>query len=262
MSERNNIIMDGLKISGLGLEIGPSHNPIAPKKLFNIHILDHLDKEGLLEKYKDFPVDLSRIEEVDFIFDGRQLNEITPHHYDYVIASHVIEHVPNFIKFLSGISLILNDSGCFSIAVPDKRYCFDYLKPLTQTADVIDAYFNDAKRHPVSAIFEAYAMAVKNKKGEISWVNEVDLDQLEPCHSIKEAFDIAVAYSKSTVYHDVHRWKFTPKSFLMLMIDLNELDLTELVVSELTPTINGEFFAKLIKRSSKYKSKIDLMALK
>ena len=37
-----------LSKKGLGLEIGPSHNPVAPKrKGFNVHIVDHLDANGL-----------------------------------------------------------------------------------------------------------------------------------------------------------------------------------------------------------------------
>lgn len=44
-------IMHGLKKDGLGLEIGPSHNPIAPKKAgYNVHIVDHASAEELRAK--------------------------------------------------------------------------------------------------------------------------------------------------------------------------------------------------------------------
>lgn len=45
--------------AGLGLEIGPSHNPIAPKKKgFNVHILDHASAAQLREKYQEHGVNL------------------------------------------------------------------------------------------------------------------------------------------------------------------------------------------------------------
>ena len=42
-----------LDSEGIGLEIGPSHNPIAPKREgYNVHILYHASTEELREKYK------------------------------------------------------------------------------------------------------------------------------------------------------------------------------------------------------------------
>lgn len=42
---------------GFGLEIGPRHNPVAPKGTgSNVHILDHASADELREKYKDHDV--------------------------------------------------------------------------------------------------------------------------------------------------------------------------------------------------------------
>jgi hypothetical protein len=51
--------------AGFGLEIGPSHAPVFPKRDgFNVETLDYTDAEGLRAKYANDPnVDLSRIEE-------------------------------------------------------------------------------------------------------------------------------------------------------------------------------------------------------
>ena len=61
-----------LNKNGVGLEIGPSHNPIAPKSRgFNVHILDHASAEELRTKYQGHGVNLHNIEEVDFIWSGQ-----------------------------------------------------------------------------------------------------------------------------------------------------------------------------------------------
>ena len=64
--------------NGIGLEIGPSFNPIAPKKAgFNVEVLDHATKEELVEKYKSHNgVNVENIEQVDFVWQGEPLDEI------------------------------------------------------------------------------------------------------------------------------------------------------------------------------------------
>lgn len=76
------------------LEIGPSYNPVAAKaKGWNCFSIDHDDQANPRLKYKDQPVDTSRIEAVDFIWREGPLDEvIPPEHlgtFDACIASHV-----------------------------------------------------------------------------------------------------------------------------------------------------------------------------
>ena len=89
--------------TGLELEIGLSHNPIAPKKKeFNVHILDHASADQLREKYAGHEihgVKVENIEEVDFACQREPFQELIDKNncYDWIIASHLIEHVPNMI---------------------------------------------------------------------------------------------------------------------------------------------------------------------
>jgi hypothetical protein len=60
--------------NGLGLEIGRSHNPMAPKKQgFNVHVLDHVSAKDLHTKYIDHDIVLDNIEQVDFVWKGEPL---------------------------------------------------------------------------------------------------------------------------------------------------------------------------------------------
>lgn len=98
-------VLSCLKMDGKGLEIGPSHNPIAPKKKgFDVQIIDHLDRDGLIKKYEshvNLGVNITNIEDVDYVWSGQPLSELVglKYHYDWIIASHVIEHVPDLITF-------------------------------------------------------------------------------------------------------------------------------------------------------------------
>jgi hypothetical protein len=107
-------MMFRIDILGKGLEIGPSHSPIVPKSQgFNVEILDHATAPELKEKYKDLGIPddkLQNIEEVDYVWSGESLVELTgkQSYYDYIIASHVVEHTPDLVSFLSQCQVMLN----------------------------------------------------------------------------------------------------------------------------------------------------------
>lgn len=95
---------------GIGLEIGPSHNPLAPKSDgYSVHILDHLNADELKKKYAQHGVNLDLIEEVDFVWSGQSLPSLigSSECYDYIIASHVIEHIPDLISFFQSCEVLL-----------------------------------------------------------------------------------------------------------------------------------------------------------
>src|SRR5690348_699310 len=101
---RADYILANINKGGVGVEIGPSHRPLAPKSMgYRTHVIDHMTKDELKVKYENANVALENIEEVDFVWRGESYAELTKRskYYDWIIASHVIEHVPNLIGFLS-----------------------------------------------------------------------------------------------------------------------------------------------------------------
>jgi hypothetical protein len=69
MNRRDKVLRHIAK-QGVGLEIGPSYDPIPPKRAgFKVHVLDVLTREELLAKCREEPVSLENIEEVDFLYD-------------------------------------------------------------------------------------------------------------------------------------------------------------------------------------------------
>ncbi|EKD97304.1 MAG: methyltransferase type 11, partial [uncultured bacterium] len=191
---------------GLGLEIGPSHNPIAPKKKgFNVHILDHASAAELRNKYHGHGINLDNIEEVDFVWHGEPLQELIGKTgcYDWIIASHVIEHVPDFISYLQQCEALLKPDGILSLVIPDKRYCFDYFSSSSATGNVLDAYAEKRVRPSHGQVFDHFANASK-RKGNIAWSSDErgGADQL--AHTFTDA-QVHWARSVSTTdYIDVH----------------------------------------------------------
>lgn len=232
---------------GLGLEIGPSHNPIAPKRGgFNVRILDHATQEELIEKYRGHGVHLDNIEEVDYVWHGEPLSELVGNErYDWIIASHVIEHTPDLVDFLQQCEKLLKPEGVLSLVIPDKRYCFDYFRWPSSTGDVLQAYVEKRRRHTLGTVFDHFSQA-SSLNGNIAW-GKSQSGTLSLMHTLVEAKKMMEASVSGSEYVDVHQWRFTPASFRLILSDLKALQLITLVETHLFDTTGCEFFMALVK---------------
>lgn len=250
---RNEKLLLNCDINTSGLEIGPSYNPIAAKAAgYRVDILDHADARTLREKYKDHNVDLSRIEEVDYVWSGQALHDLTKKtdHYDWIIASHVIEHTPDLVSFLIQCELMLKPGGILSLAVPDHRYCFDVFRPVSTSGDVIQAFIEKRRKHSAGAIFDHFSMGAK-KNGTLAW-NKGVLGEYSLIHdTVKHAQAVLAYASSSDEYIDIHNWRFTPSSFKLTLADIHALGYVSFTIKTFFETEGFEFVCQLQKNTEK-----------
>jgi O-antigen biosynthesis protein len=242
--------LHAIKKDGFGLEIGPSHNPIAPKKTgYNVHVLDHATADELRVKYTGHPVNLNNIEEVDFVWRGEPLTELIgrEHCYDWIIASHVIEHVTDLVGFLRQCEKLLAPGGSISLVVPDKRFCFDYYRTLSNTGDALQAFTENRVRHSPGTVFDHFANESKMGENTITWA-EHDRGDIQMTHSFEKAERFWKDALKNDKYIDAHSWRFTPSSFRIILNDLQRLGLTDLAELSSFDTAGFEFWITLGKR--------------
>ena len=233
------------------IEIGPSYCPIAPKaEGWNTATVDHTSREELVKKYTGAPhVDVGKIEEVDFVWTDGPLLDAVPYQlhgtFDALIASHVIEHTTDFIGFLDAAETLLGPNGIVILAIPDKRYCFDYFRPLTTTGEVLSANEARRSRHTRRIVFDHHAYVVKNS-GNGAWGQD-PVGTMEFFHTLDEASQAfsELSESPSEPYVDMHAWQFTPASFELLMLELAFLGKTDWQIERVTPATGCEFYAWL-----------------
>jgi SAM-dependent methyltransferase len=231
---------------GLGVEIGPSHDPIAPKREgFNVHVIDHVPREQLLAKYASEPVNLANIEEVDFIWSGQPYAELTgrPGQYDWVIGSHLVEHTPDLIAFLEDCDSLLKPEGVLVLVIPDKRLCFDRFRPITGLARVIDAHQSRSRLHTAGAVAE-YMMNVV-ARGTLGGWDAATRDEYRFYHTPQDALESMRLVTEERRYLDIHNWCFVPSSFRLMMEDLHTLGMTKLREAAFEPTEGFEFIVTL-----------------
>ena len=123
-----------------GLEFGPLANPLVKKKQGPIFYVDYADSETLREKSRNDPnVDREAIVEVDFSLADGPLTTLCRHQgpFGYALASHVFEHLPNPLGWLRDVADLLDPGGLVSLAIPDRRYTFDFFRSETTVAQLV-----------------------------------------------------------------------------------------------------------------------------
>jgi len=225
--ERNEKVLKHVDPKGKGLEIGAGYSPSAPKSTgFDVETLDHLGREELVRKYSGHQnVDTGKIEEVDYVWNGEPYSELTgkKDYYDWVIASHLVEHTPDLIGFLLNCDEVMKDTGVISLVVPDKRYCFDHFRPITSIAAIIDSYLQGNSLHTPGRIAEYY-LGVVARGGVIAW-DETTRGNFEFRHTSAEALARFERARDASEYDDIHAWCFVPHSFRLIIHDLQMLGL-------------------------------------
>jgi SAM-dependent methyltransferase len=72
-----------------------------------------------------------------FIKDTVKLDGIVSGKYDFVLSSHVLEHVANPIRAIREWSRILKKNGVLLVVLPEKKNSFDYFRKYTSLKHII-----------------------------------------------------------------------------------------------------------------------------
>lgn len=231
--------------TGTALEIGPAHNAILPKRDgFHTKTVDYIDRDGLVEKYRDFeqysPDD---IEDVDYVIRaGASMADVIDERFGLVLASHVLEHSISLIDFLNDCTTLLAPNGVLSLVVPDHRYCFDRFRERSSIGRVIDTSINQPRVHTIGTMTEFSLNAVKlggttswsaGRKGRYEFVHDLDAAQAK------------AEQARSDTYIDVHNWVFSPNHLRLMLQDLHSLGLISVREAAFQDTIGHEFFLNL-----------------
>ena len=237
--------------SGHGLEIGPLHMPLVPRGDADVAYLDLYDRDRLYESHKINPnITPDSIPEIDFpMWDGtrmRTLDEAAAQGapYDWALASHVVEHVPDLVSWLRQIEAVTTPDGALVLVVPDRRYTFDAHRPPTTIGQILQAHEDGDTIPSLRAVYDHHRTAVT---GDPKKLHRIGPDEAEtPIHDL--------GYTKSQLdrarqgeYIDCHVWTYTDRSFPEIIAELGRLGLTGWSVETLMPVPESdiEFYVVL-----------------
>jgi SAM-dependent methyltransferase len=144
-------------LSGRGLEFGAFANPFPVPKECQVEYADRFTSEELfLKRYPGQSIDIVPVSHVTSLdsFQG-----VRPGEFDFVIASHVIEHTRNPIGAIEKAYSALKPGGELVLVVPDKRLTFDRDRDITELSHLIDDYIAPHPDRDVLHYVEFYARA-------------------------------------------------------------------------------------------------------
>jgi ubiquinone/menaquinone biosynthesis C-methylase UbiE len=126
-----------------GLEIGAHTKPVA----------------GLSPYYTDAVVDYAGAAgRIDFLSDAGAL-PLPDNTLDYLVSSHVLEHLPDPLGALREWHRVLRPGGLLYLVVPDKRFTFDEPRPVTTPEHLLRDFHegttvDDARVHIDEFVFQ------------------------------------------------------------------------------------------------------------
>ena len=258
-----------------GLEIGPLHSPLVAKTDGDVSYVDFYSAEELRKRYEantQTRPHLDEIVDVDYVVkEGSSLAEATKQAgpFDYIIASHVIEHVANPIGSLRDASSVLLPGGLISLVVPDKRFTFDVNRETTRPQDWIGWYLRDLRAPSYEQVFDFYAH-VTTIDGMVDtpgiWAGTADYagvrrsDVPDPDAA---AYSWCLHHYGTSEYIDVHAGVYTPEVFLSLLELSINLDLLDLEVAHFLPTQRNELeFYVTLRKSPQMTKELRLQSVR
>jgi len=226
---------------GLILEIAPLAAPLLPPDYVGYRSVDVSDREGLLRKYEGHGLDESAIREPNYIWNGERYKDIVGgnERFELVVASHILERVPDLIAFLNNIGNILTDSGELRVIFPDYRFCFNWSRQPTRIADILAAHIENRTKPAVADVYDEYALVhtggFKNDP-KYHWHTIASKKIIVPDH---HWHGVAIQKAEKSVneYADVHAWRFDADSFIEYM---NFLSIEGLISLKLVNVVRAE----------------------
>lgn len=123
---------------GEGLEIGPLHQPLAMPAHAHARYVDRMTAADLRREYPELAEwDLT---DPDIVDDGEKLETVSPESQDFIVANHFLEHTENPIGTIETHLSKLKPGGVLFYAVPDKRFTFDFRRPVTPIEHMVADY--------------------------------------------------------------------------------------------------------------------------
>jgi predicted SAM-dependent methyltransferase len=186
---------------GEGLEIGPLHQPLAMPPQAKARYVDRMQVDDLRREYPELVGwDLTPVDVVD---DGERLATIAAESQDFVVANHFLEHCENPIRTIETHLGKLRPGGLLFYAVPDKRFTFDFRRPVTPLEHMVADYEEGPERSRAQHYEEWTRLVI---------VEDVETEEKILAHARKLE---AEAYS-------IHMHVWTQAEFLRLILHCRE----------------------------------------
>jgi SAM-dependent methyltransferase len=240
----------GARLRGVGMELGPGHVPFPVPDGVTVRYVDRWQPEDnhcLFPELGDepgFPVP-----DVVVNLDTNRLSAFADQSQDFVIASHVLEHLANPLAVFVDIYRVLKPGGLLALLLPDRHETFDREREPTPLLHLVDEY-----RHDVREVDDAHI--IEFMIGTHALTKDITGDAREMGLFTDEQLAAQVVRHRQRSIH-VHVWDHDEFSQVM-RYGAEELGLRWKVIDTMAPgepgTYNNEFGWLLSRRTRRLRA--------
>lgn len=229
------------------LEVGALNFPVLKREDGHVFYTDHLSLEGLKQQFswdKNFNYD--QLAPVDYVWEkGRSLSECVEGSFDYVVASHVGEHVPNLIGWIEEIRQVLKPKGQLRLTLPDGRYSFDMKRQATRLSDLLAAWMKQSSCPETHLVLDFALNKVSDQ--DVPKIH-AQYDQYPNVEALKAQFPFSevLEWGERTLipdhYEDVHCWVLNLNLFAQFMVTLTTHNIVKMACIngfDIDPSVNS-----------------------
>jgi SAM-dependent methyltransferase len=197
-------------LSGDGLEIGPLHQPLAIPPHARVRYVDRMLTGELRREYPELADwDLT---EVDVVDDGEKLTTIPAESQDFIVANHFLEHTEDPLGTIETHLGKLKPGGVLFYAVPDKRFTFDFRRPVTPLEHMVADHEEGPERSRAEHYEEWCRLVINEESDSVG----------TPEQAASEEWVQRRARELEDAKYSIHMHVWTQAEFLKLILALRE----------------------------------------
>lgn len=247
-------VLSRLDTSSRGIEIAPYFNPLVSKDHFDVWYVDCIDNDQIQQKAKENPGAAGReVPKIDSVWHpGKPLSEcVEQQTFQFAVASHVFEHVPNPLGWLQQIIDCLNVGASLALLVPHKLYSMDYYRRETTFSDVLGWYVDKPSIPTPGQVVDFLSQSFYDL-GEVDFTSKMlPFEKAKRLYSDQDALSFAQMTKERNYYLDVHCTVWTPDSFMSVFDRISKVGLLNIELigpfSNFPGSVQGEFLVYLKK---------------
>jgi SAM-dependent methyltransferase len=249
--QRQRFLAEHVAVKDLAiLEIGAFDAPtwIGDNVPPGLRFLDWYSTEELFELHRGKSSrNWNRKIEVDYVVKHKRFSHQVSQRFELVVANHVIEHIADPIAWLGEVAAVTTEGGRLCLAIPDRRYTFDYIRSESTAVDLLRAHEADLIQPDYWQVLDSIYL-YRPIRAEDCWPGPPSAEKLR-----ERRFDLrtAMAHARRAEreYVDCHCFVFSTHTFAALIGELYEASLIpwRLIGSRGVQPDGNEFLVLLVK---------------
>jgi len=226
--QRQRFLAEHIEVRELAiLEIGAFDAPtwIGDNTPRGLRFLDWYSTEELMELHRgNEGRNWDRKIYVDFVIKEKRFARRIPQRFDLVVANHVLEHIADPITWLQEVAAVTSPGGHLCLAIPDRRFTFDYIRAESTVVDLLRAHEEDLQQPDYWQALDAIYL-YRPIKAQDCWPGPPAAEKLQaPRVDLRTA--MIQARRAEREYLDCHCFVFSEPRFGSLIADLFEARLS------------------------------------